>query len=345
MTLFKPGGSISLSRAEQLMDSGDYIAVQKVDGFSGKIEIDEDGVVRFFKLESDITARFPPFPKCPGLAGQCWQVEWCATDDKSHIHAREYAATMLSGGYMLVVDPTIFILLRMVEDETFEANLTQCWQDYCNLSAVAEDARWPIRFGFPSMIAASQIGLEALLNKGGEGWVLYPSTGHWMPERDSSVLKLKSGKTIDAWCDGYAPGGGKYAGTVGALQFGLIKGGELIPLGQCSGMTDAKRDELRDRLVTGEEFVIQVNFQRWSRSGGDLLHPQFGGERSDKSYGDCRYHEQRMQSDPVYCKKHTAQKEEFVRVTFKTTSGVLDGVLDLLQTSGIALEVLCVERE
>lgn len=67
-------------------------------------------------------------------------------------------------------------------------------------------------------------------------------------------------------------------------------------------MTDEMRRELTIRLDAGEEFAVEVSFQRWSR-GGQLLHASFCSLRADKTRTDCGYYQQRVLTDPIYARQ------------------------------------------
>lgn len=113
-------------------------------------------------------------------------------------------------------------------------------------------------------------------------------------------IKVKARKTFDVICMGYADAtketakvsGGvslsKYYknGWVGAIKFGMYFKGELVEIGQTSGMNEEVRAEvsLNKKKYIGR--VLEIEGQEILKSGS-IRHPRFIQWRDDKNPKDC----------------------------------------------------------
>lgn len=91
----------------------------------------------------------------------------------------------------------------------------------------------------------------------------------------------------------YMPGKGKYKGMVGAVEFGLFKNGTLVPVGMCSGMTDAVRDDL-GRYAAASTLggrVFECRGFEVTRDGM-IRNPSFKRWRLDKNAAECTFEAQ-----------------------------------------------------
>lgn len=121
----------------------------------------------------------------------------------------------------------------------------------------------------------------------GEGSVIKDLRERYIGKRSKAMLKWKKQDTEDVVITGFTPGQGKYADLIGAVKFGQYRDGELVERGQCSGMTDAVREEmaLNQRDFIGMAMEITHN--------GVLVdgfrHPQFFRLRNDKPAEQCTW--------------------------------------------------------
>lgn len=140
--------------------------------------------------------------------------------------------------------------------------------------------------------------IDALWEAGIEGAILKNANSVYIPgkRRANTWYKVKAELTADVVVMGFTDAKegktGKFLGKVGAIRFGAYNAaGELVEVGQCSGMNDAERDRwtaIRDN--GGEIFaVIEVKYNDLVGSGefGTPRHPQFKTERIDKHPTDC----------------------------------------------------------
>lgn len=126
--------------------------------------------------------------------------------------------------------------------------------------------------------------------------------------------KWKKEDTADVVIVGFTDGKGKYDGQIGAVRYAeylteeeiqelgikkkhtnhMFKDGKdyyLVEIGQCSGMTDAQRQDFTDNQMSYLGQVMEVEYMERTKKGS-LLHPRFLQVRDDKSEKDCIYHNQ-----------------------------------------------------
>jgi hypothetical protein len=114
--------------------------------------------------------------------------------------------------------------------------------------------------------------------------------------------KIKEKRTVDCLAIGFKDGDGKYLGTLGAIELGVVvppttvRGARtivladgpvcVVPIGNTSGMTDAERDEIDDNRKRYLGHVLEVEYQ-YVGAGGRLRHPRFVRWRDDKPWQEC----------------------------------------------------------
>lgn len=140
--------------------------------------------------------------------------------------------------------------------------------------------------------------IDELWEAGIEGAILKNANSVYIPgkRRANTWYKVKAELTADVVVMGFTDAKegktGKFLGKVGAIRFGAYNAdGELVEVGQCSGMNDAERDrwtEIRDS-GSADMRVIEVKYNDLVGSGefGTPRHPQFKTERIDKRPTDC----------------------------------------------------------
>lgn len=131
----------------------------------------------------------------------------------------------------------------------------------------------------------SEVEKRGLFSRESEG-VVFKHVAHTYGN-EKLWVKLKKQATADVVITGFTAGKGKFAGMVGAVQFGqYLLGGCFRSCGQCSGMDDATRIQI---TAAPAKFVGQVmEIKHYGREpSGHFRHPQFLRFRPDKAAKDC----------------------------------------------------------
>jgi bifunctional non-homologous end joining protein LigD len=108
----------------------------------------------------------------------------------------------------------------------------------------------------------------------GEGWLKVKR----LHELDTVIMGFtdaREGKT------------GKFKGLIGAVVVGVKKDGQLIRVGQVSGMNDAMRVDFTNRKEYYLGRVMTVEAQEWAKDA--LAHPRFNRMREDIGPESCTW--------------------------------------------------------
>jgi ATP-dependent DNA ligase len=148
-----------------------------------------------------------------------------------------------------------------------------------------------------------------VVTRGGEGVILKDLNAPYEFDRSKAWIKIKGVETYDVVIVGYEDAKQWYAepgevgkdgvlykdgrttrffdnGWIGAIKFGLYKDGELIEVGQCSGLIDDLREEISKNKKKFIGRVIEVKCQQRMPTGG-FRHCNFFRFREDKNAKDC----------------------------------------------------------
>lgn len=153
-------------------------------------------------------------------------------------------------------------------------------------------------FDNPSLQTWDYDVIDQLMEAGVEGAILKNQKSLYLSgkRRSNNWYKVKAELTADVVVMGYTDAKegktGKWLGKVGALVFGAYNAdGELVEVGQCSGMADVERDRwtaIRDSGdLTVRVIEVKYNDLVGSAEYGTPRHPQFKIERIDKNPKDC----------------------------------------------------------
>jgi ATP-dependent DNA ligase len=129
--------------------------------------------------------------------------------------------------------------------------------------------------------------LATVRARGGEGIVLKDMSKPYY----EGWTKAKNIETHDCVITGFEMSTeGKYAkkNWIGAIKIGQYKNGKLVPVGKCSGMTDAFRKELSENKQKFIGHCIEIETQTRLPSGL-FRHGRFNRMRHDKNPKDCAF--------------------------------------------------------
>ena len=102
-------------------------------------------------------------------------------------------------------------------------------------------------------------------------------------------IKVKRTATLDVVVTGYEDANygktGKFDGLIGALKVSVWCGGELVEVGQVSGMTDKMRKEFTENYKDYEGTVIEIAAQEMAKDR--LRHPRFKRLRPEADPKTC----------------------------------------------------------
>lgn len=130
---------------------------------------------------------------------------------------------------------------------------------------------------------------RTITEHGGEGIMLKNPDALYVPNGRpmATWLKLKRRDTADVVIMGFTEGTGKYAGQIGAIEYGVYyPSGTLLRVGKCSGMSDAMRDVFSRFPGHYVGNVIEISFNGLT-SIGSPRHPQFSRLRDDVVPASC----------------------------------------------------------
>lgn len=269
-------------------DVSSWAMEKKVDGHSGQIIIDREGHGHCYTATRDVTDLLPPL-FYPSLRGTVLHVEWCAGKRST---SAQVSSFLSKDGWKKVEEPRVVILHVLVFQGRNVRPLV-----YTDNIIIREQVakmligRWAIKTEVPATVLHSEsakVGrLEAWKAEGAEGAVYKRKDAPYTGGYSRDWVKHKFDNTLDAWVFGYLPGNGKYKGLIGSLYLALVdKNGKFVTIGRTGGMTDVVRKELTERLDKGEQFAVEVKYERWT-NGDRLRHPRFLRVRDDLTTENC----------------------------------------------------------
>lgn len=147
---------------------------------------------------------------------------------------------------------------------------------------------------------------DAVVARGGEGVVLKDLAAPY----GEGWIKVKREHTLDVIVTGFTDARhgrtGKYVGLIGAIVVSVYtSSGELIEVGQVSGMTDEERVHISQNKGLWLGQVIEIVAQGWGKDR--LSHPRYGRPRPDAERRACTF--SKMMSD-LGTQEETCRDEE-----------------------------------
>lgn len=144
---------------------------------------------------------------------------------------------------------------------------------------------------------------EQIVQRGGEGVILKDISSPY----GEGWTKVKRYSTLDVIISGFTEAKhgrtGKYVGLIGAAIVSVYNSmGELLEVGQVSGMTDELRVEMSQNRDAWIGQVIEIRAQEWAKDR--LRHPRFVRARPEAKRQDCSF--AKMMQDLGHVKKEEA---------------------------------------
>ncbi len=285
---------------ERLLDDPAFVAQEKLDGMRAIVHITKDGL-RIFSRSAGVNHPSRPLEKTnslPHLARLTFPKLIDSILDGEILLPGEDSATLAgtvhrkdTNGSNHQVKLFVFDVLRYrgsdVIDKTYQTRLF--WLDEVEARVTSEFVSvLPIATGNN----AKRRLYKDVLAKGGEGIILKRLDAYYIPgaRPSDNWYKAKRSATFDCVVIGFTRGDGKYNKWIGAVRFGQYVDGQLVELGQASGMTDIIRKDMSDNPDRYIGKVVSIKGMERLKSGA-IRHPQFAGMRSDKKQSDCIWYE------------------------------------------------------
>ena len=163
------------------------------------------------------------------------------------------------------------------------------------LERVMLDVRNPL-YRLIDQLPPSRYTYESIVDAGGEGVILKNICAAYGDK--SGWVKVKRYSTLDVIVTGFTDARfgrtGKYTGQIGAAQVAVRDAlGDLVEVGQVSGMTDELRLDMTKNPESWIGRVIEVAAQEFAKNR--LRHPRFKRARPDADPQDATW--EKMMSD------------------------------------------------
>ena len=262
-------------KLQKLIDSGDYIAEIKLDGYRA---ICENG--RFFsRLGNELTEKVPhlQLPKNAVFDGELLFGKNSSDVTKVLGSKTERALQLQETEKVCYV---IFDILELDgEDLTGEPFVTRrdLLRDVDNVWSGLRDALQLVQ---TSPVYADPLKALQLAEKtSAEGIMLKNiNSEYFCGKRPENVwYKVKKHATADVRIVGFLPGKGKYNGLIGSVEFVDEKGNT----GSCGGMTDEQRLTFTGNQALFVGQTIEIGYMERTAKGG-YRHPVYKCLRTDK---------------------------------------------------------------
>ena len=267
----------------------DLAVVEKFNGFSEYIDIDNTGQLHIFsRTGREHTASLPTRITIPELANTLLVSEGIAPSNRIEDAKSIFGSSAeYSHEWQKANGRAIFIVHDLHKLSGY---------NYLNLSFstrredISELVRIMNSYNFNAR--AEELVLKDkeqffyhIIESGGEGVVVKRLSGS-----DEDWFKVKKITTWDAIITGFTAANygktGKFAGLIGAIKYGFWDGQEVVETGKCSGMTDHQRIWFTNHQPESIGNVIEIRGQELGRRGG-IVFPRFVRIRDDKFPEEC----------------------------------------------------------
>ena len=310
--------TVTEKKRATLSDKSGYVLEPKHDGMRAIIS-KHDGEVKIYSrvgLEYDLhlpelVAELEALPDNTVLDGELMVIKSRALIGANLVAVADFNQTMriMGSGYEKAIarqeDTKIrFCAFDIIEIEGVSL-VNEPFSTRVKLLSDVLTGEFPSIFQNTVMEEWDEATITELWDAGIEGAILKNVNSVYIPgkRRANTWYKVKTELTADVVVMGFTEAKegktGKFAGKIGAIRFGAYNdAGELVEVGQCSGMNDAERDRWTEIRDSGSQLshVIEVKYNDLVGSGefGTPRHPQFKTERLDKRPEDCLMEQFRM---------------------------------------------------
>ena len=288
------------SHLERLLNDSSYAAQEKLDGMRAIIHITNKGI-RVFSRSAGVGDPTRPLEKTgslphlvslefPQLVGTILDAEILVPGVDSAslagaIHSKE------SSGVNGLVKAFVFDVVAYCKDDLHARPLRDRYRYLEFTRTRLHSPHFDFLSWAFSTIEKKRLHRQVIKN-GGEGIMLknLDSTYAIGSRPANCWYKAKKSMTIDAVVIGFSKGKGKFNEQIGAVRFGQYIDGELVELGQASGMTDIERSEMSEYPSRYLGKVVRIKGMERLKSGA-IRHPVYAGLNRDKDPRQCIWYQ------------------------------------------------------
>lgn len=283
---------------QELLDSPDYAAQEKLDGMRATVHITLAGL-RIFSRNAGVKNPFRPLEKTSSLPhlAQLTFPKLVGTILDAEILAPGEACATIAGmvnsknGSNGAVHIYAFDVIRFCGEDWTRQSQGRRLSTLKMIEPVLQSKYLEVLPWHTTSRTKRNLYAEVMAN-GGEGLMFknlhepYITGG-----RPRNVwFKFKKSATFDCVVMGFTTGKGKYNTAIGAIRFGQYLNGSLIELGQASGMSDADRLDMALSPAKYIGKVITIKGQERLASGA-IRHPIYVGLHPAKDPKQCIWYE------------------------------------------------------
>jgi ATP-dependent DNA ligase/predicted DNA-binding WGR domain protein len=283
---------------DQLLDSPEYAAQEKLDGMRAVVHVTPAGL-RIFSRNAGVGNPFRPLEKTsslphlahlqfPKLVGTVLDCEILAPGKASAEIAGMVNSTNGSNGSVHIY---AFDILQYNGQDWISQTQERRLATLKHIEPSLHSPYVKVLPWYTTRVTKRRL-YDAIMSGPGEGVMFKNLSQQYITGgRPRNVWwKFKKTATFDCIVMGFTKGKGKYNTAIGAIRFGQYRDGQLVELGQASGMSDQAR---RDMSINSGRYlgkVVTIKGQERLKSGA-IRHPQFVSIRTDKKATECIWYE------------------------------------------------------
>jgi ATP-dependent DNA ligase len=230
------------------------------------------------------------FHRVQGIMGSLPDKAW----EKQGFNIKEETKPEILAGiiYPKGEGPLVYKVFDILEINGMDLRPTHLAHRMIHLKII-KDMKYVLRVPMITGEENKRKAFEEAINNGMEGIILKNRCAPYVEDKKPANVwyKVKLCNTYDGVVVGYKMGEGKYKDTLGTLTISQYKDGKLTEVAEISGMTDAQRNEFKNRIDGGDlNWVVEFKAQE-TDANGRYRHPRFARIRLDKAPTQCKYGE------------------------------------------------------